>query len=328
MKKTISRREMLKMMAMGTAGTIVLAACGPAVASSTATPAAPTSPPFTALSLAAPDPKYGGEIKSIEAPDPNTVTFNLLNPDPAFIAKVAFASFEILPKALLDSTGGDSAKIDNNPIGTGPMMLKEWVRGDHITLVSNPNYWDVKPTVATFIIKWSAQSAQRLLELQSGNVDGFELVGVDDIPTVQKDTTLQYNPAPATDTLYFGFNNTVKPWDNEKIRQALAMAIDKERIVKNFFPAGSTVADQFLYPQLKPGYTDGLAWYPFDQNQAKTMLTDAGFDFTQSYKFSYRQASRGYAPNPDQIAQDVQAQLAQIGVQIQLDVQESEHLDR
>jgi ABC-type transport system substrate-binding protein len=151
----------------------------------------------------------------------------------------------------------------------------------------------------------------------------MELVGPEDIATVQKDTTLQYNAAPATNTLYFAFNNTMKPWDNEKVREAIGMAIDKKRIVDNFFPAGSTVADQFLYPQLKPGYTDGLTPTAYDPTTAKQMLTDAGFDFSQTYLFSYRQATRGYAPHPDQIAQDLQAQLAQIGVQIKLDVQES-----
>lgn len=303
---------------------IVLTACNTAASTPTATsvPPAATTVPLTALSLSSPDCK-AGNIKSIEAPDPNTVTFNLCTSDPAFISKVAFAAFEILPKALLDSTGGDTAKISNTPIGTGPLMLKEWVRGDHMTLVPNPNYWGTKPTLQTLIIKWSKETAQRLLELQSGNVDGIELVGPEDIPTVKKDATLQFTPAPATNTLYFGMNNTVKPFDNEKVRQAFAMAIDKKRIVDNFFPAGSTVADQFVYPELKPGYTDGLAGTEYNPTQAKQMLTDAGFDFTQTILFSYRQATRGYVPHPDQVAQDVQAQLAEIGVNIKLDVQES-----
>ncbi len=330
----MKQRFVLVVVTMFLMASMFMTACQPA-ATPTAAPAptqpaaAPaatdtTAPPaFTPLSLAAPDCNYGGNIKSISAPDANTVVFNLCAPDPAFPAKAAFAAFEILPKALLDSTGGDSAKIGNAPIGTGPFMLKEWVRGDHMTFVANPNYWGDKPTLQTLIIQWSKEPAQRLLELQSGNVDAIELVGSDDIPTVQGDSTLSYSPIPATNTLYFGMNNTVKPFDNEKVRQAFAMAIDKDRIVKNFFPAGSITAEQFLYPQLKPGYTDGLKWYPYDQAKAKQMLTDAGFDFSQTILFSYRQATRGYAPHPDQIAQDVQAQLAQIGVNIKLDVQES-----
>ncbi len=308
-----------------------LAACQPAAPAQPA--AAPTTPPqptataapaaFTPLSLAATDCSYGGIIKSVSAPDPNTVVFDLCVSDPAFPAKAAFAAFEILPKALLDSTGGDSAKIGDAPMGTGPFMLKEWVRGDHLTLVPNPNYWGPKPALSTMIMKWSKEPAQRLLELQSGNVDAIELVGAEDIATVQADKTLVFAPVPAINTLYFGMNNTKPPFDNEQVRQAFAMAIDKARIVKNFFPIGSTVAEQFLYPELKPGYTDGLNWYPYDQAKAKQMLTDAKFDFNQEIPFSYRQATRGYAPHPDQIAQDVQAQLAQIGVKIKLDVQES-----
>ena len=140
---------------------VVLTACTTATGT-TVSPTATTAP-FTPASLAAADCKYGGEIKSISAPDPNTVVFDLCTPDPAFLAKAAFAVFEILPKALLDSTGGDSAKIGQNPIGTGPMMVKEWVRGDHLTLVPNPNYWGTKPTTQTLIFKWSKETAARLL---------------------------------------------------------------------------------------------------------------------------------------------------------------------
>jgi ABC-type transport system substrate-binding protein len=275
------------------------------------------------LTLAAPDCKYGGEFKSIVAQDANTVVFNLCYSDAAFPAKAAFASEEILPKAVLDETGGDSAKIGAAPVGSGPFMLKEWVKGDHLTFVPNPNYWDAKSTIQTLVMKWSAQPAQRLLELQSGNADAIELVGPEDFGTVQKDSTLAFFPIVATNTMYFGMNNTKPPFDKEVVRQAFAMAIDKARIVKNFYPAGSAVADQFVYPLLKPGFTDGLQWYPYDQAKAKQMLTDAGFDFSQTIPFSFRTNSRGYVPNPSQVAEDVQAQLAQIGVKITLDVEES-----
>ena len=308
------------------AATTTPAALPTAAPAATDTPAAAV-PPAAAVSyplkLAAPDCKYSGEFKSIEAPDANTVVFNLCYTDAAFPSKVAFASNEILPKALLDSTGGDSAKIGAALIGTGPMTLKEWVKGDHLTFLANANYWGGAPTLKTLVMKWSAQSAQRLLELQSGNVDAYELVGPDDIATVQKDTKLSFQPIVATNTLYFGMNNTKPPFDKEAVRQAFAQAIDKQRIVDNFFPKGSSAADQFLYPGLKPGYTDGYKWYDYNPTAAKQALTDAGFDFNQIIPFSYRTNSRGYAPDPSQIAQDVQAQLATIGVKIKLDVQES-----
>jgi ABC-type transport system substrate-binding protein len=335
-RRVMKHQNMYKLLAFVVLASMVLAACAPAAAPTAVatpvppTPSQPTAPPVAAvtypLKLAAPDCSYGGALKSIEAPDANTFIITTCNPDPAVLAQAAFATFEILPKALLDSTGGDSAKIGAAPIGTGPFILKEWVKGDHMTFVANPNWWGGAVSLKTLIFKWSTQAAQRLLELQSGNVDGIEYVGPEDIPTVQKDTTLSFHPQSPADTLYFGMNNTKPPFDKEAVRQAFAMAIDKQRIVKNFFPAGSTVADQFLYPDLKPGYTDGLAGVEYNPTKAKQMLTDAGFDFNQEILLSFRTNARIYAAVPDQIAQDVQAQLAQIGVKVKLDVQQSSTL--
>jgi len=327
-------RKLFALLAVLVLTSMVLAACGPAATPAAAPTEAPAAAPTTApaataasgpypMKLEASDCSYGGALKSIEAPDANTFIITTCNPDPAVPAQAAFASFEILPKALLDSTGGDSAKISSAPVGTGPYTVQEWVKGDHITFAANPNWWGGTVANKTLIFKWSAESAQRLLELQSGNVDGIELVGPEDIPTVQKDSTLSFYPLTPANTLYFGMNNTKPPFDKEAVRQAFAMAIDKQRIVKNFFPAGSIVADQFLYPGLEPGYTSGLAGVTYDPVKAKQMLTDAGFDFNQTVPFSFRTNARGYAPVPEQIAQDVQAQLAQIGVKVKLDVQQS-----
>jgi peptide/nickel transport system substrate-binding protein len=303
---------------------MVLVGCqAAATASPTTPPPQPTAVTFTPQKLEAPDCNYGGLLKSIEAPDANTFVLTTCKPDPAIPAQMAFATFEIQQKALLDSTGGDSAKIGASPVGTGPYVMKEWVKGDHITFTANPNWWGGTPSIKTLIFKWSAEPAQRLLELQSGNVDGIEYVGTEDIATVENDKTLSLAGGGTPNTLYIGMNVDKPPFTDEKVRQAFAMAIDKQRIVKNFFPPGSSVADQFLYSTLKPGFTDGATWYDYNPTQAKQMLTDAGFDFNQEIPYQFRTSGRAYAPNQQQIAQDVQAQLAQIGVKVKLEVQES-----
>ncbi len=286
------------------------------------TPPQPTTPSWTPLTLAAPDCS-NGNLKSIAAPDANTFVFTTCKPAPAVPAQFAFSVMEILPKALLDKTGGDSAKIGEAPIGTGPYILKEWVKGDHMTFVPNPLWWGGTQTIKTLIFRWSAEPAQRLLELQSGNVDAMEIVGADDFKTVSNDKTLSFIPVAVPNILYIGMNVDKKPFDNEKVRQAFAMAIDRQRIVKNFFPEGSTVADQFTYPGLTPGYTNGMTWYDYNPTLAKQMLTEAGFDFNQTIPYQFRTPARVYVPNQQQVAQDVQAQLAQIGVKVKLEVQES-----
>jgi len=302
---------------------MALAGCQAAATTAPTTPPQPTAVTFTPQKLEAPDCNYGGLLKSIEAPDANTFIITTCKPDPAVPAQAAFAIFEILPKALLDATGGDSAKIGANPIGTGPYVLKEWVKGDHMTFTANPNWWGGTPSIKTLIFKWSAEPAQRLLELQSGNVDAIEIVGAEDFKTIENDKTLSLIPLAGLNTLYIGMNVDKPPFNNEKVRQAFAMAIDRQRIVKNFFPEGSTVADELAYPGLKPGYTDNLPWYDYNPTQAKQMLTDAGFDFNQEIPYQFRTPARVYVPNQQQVAQDVQAQLAQIGVKVKLEVQES-----
>jgi ABC-type transport system substrate-binding protein len=326
----------------------MLAACGSAAPTATEAPAATeppaaTQPPateapaateapteaaaaFTGDKLDAGDCSYGGEIKSIEAVDANTVKFTLCYSDPALLQKVAFASFAIFDKDYLDETGGDATKINDNPVGTGPYVVKEWVRGDHITFEPNPNYWGDKAANQTLIFRWSAEAAQRLVELQAGTADGIFAPSAEDFEAIQADPNLSLVPYQTGNVFYIGMNNTVPPFDNEQVRQAFAMAIDKKRIIDTFYPPGSTVAEQFIPEDFNPGFStsgDGATWYTYDPDKAKQMLTDAGFDFNQTLQLSYRDVERVYLPHVNQVAQDIQAQLADIGVKVELNKVES-----
>jgi peptide/nickel transport system substrate-binding protein len=324
---------------------VALASCTPAGTASPAPtqaqpateaptqPAAPTEVPtaaaaFQPMKVEAPDCNYGtadqpAKLKSIEAVDQYTVKFTLCAPDPAFASKVAFSVFSITSKDNLDKNGGDSVKMSDVPDGTGPYMLKEWVRGDHITFVANPNFWGDAPKAKTLIFRWSEQSSQRLLELQSGTVDGIDNPAPEDFKTIEADSNLKIYPRPPLNIFYIGFQVDLKPFDNEKVRQAFAMAIDRKRIVDNYYPEGSLVATNFVPPAIEPGYNANQPWYDYNPDEAKKMLTDAGFDFSQKIPLSYRNVVRPYLPNPKQVAQEIQAELAKIGVQVTLNEMES-----
>lgn len=265
---------------------------------------------------------YTGEVKAIKALDAKTVEFDLCVPDVAFLSKVAFSSFAINDTAYLAAHVPDGS-IVQTPNGTGPYMLKEWVKGDHITLVANPN-WTGTPVLApTVVVKWSAEAAQRLVELQSGNVDGIDNVGTTDFTTVTNDPTLKLYPRDGINTLYLGMNVADKPWDNVQVRQAIAMGIDRAQIVKNFFPGGSSVADYFT-PCAIPNGCVGDPWYTFDPVAAKKLLADAGFPNGFTTKLQLRDAVRGYMPQPKIIAQEIQAQLKKnLNITATIDVQES-----
>jgi len=293
----------------------VLTACGGAPATATEAPViteppateapateAPTEAPATEAPAAyegmlveAPDCEYGGEFKSIQAVDQHTVKFSLCYPDPAFLSKVAFAAFSIQDGDYLDEMGGDSAKMSETPNGTGPFMVKEWVRGDHITFEANPNFWGEASTIDTLIFRWQAEAAARLLELQSGTVDGMFLPSSDDFETIQGDSNLKLYPFETGNVFYIGMNNTIAPFDNDQVRQAVAMAINKQQIVDTYYPPGSIAAQQFVPPSFLPGFStggDGATWYDYDPEAAKALLTEAGFPDGFDVNLSYRDVNR------------------------------------
>lgn len=278
---------------------------------------------MSADSLMAPDCNYGGEIKSIEAVDKLTVKFSLCASDPAFPQKVTGSSFGIMDKDNIAETKGDAKTISEKPVGTGPYILKEWKRGDSVTLEANPNYWQGQSKNKQLVIRWSKEAAQSLLELQSGNVDGIEKVATEDFDTVGKDSKLKLVPIPPLNSLYVGMNVNKAPFDNEKVRQAFAMAVDRKKIVDEYYPAGSQVAQNWAPDSFVPGFSPSVQWYEHDPEGAKKLLTEAGFDFNQEIPLSYREAVRVYLPAPGKVAQEVQAQLAEIGVKIRLEPKES-----
>lgn len=277
------------------------------------------------LTYAAESCDYGGSIQSITAVDAQTVQFQLCVPDPAFPSKVAFSAMGILPSEYIESTGG-TGDLVSAPIGTGPYMLSNWELGSEIVLTRNDNYWGDAPAEATMIFRWNSEAAARLVELQSGTVDGIDNPAPGDFEVIEADPNLALYPREGTNVFYLGINNTVEPFDNVKVRQALAYAIDKQRIIDNFYPAGSTVADQFM-PSVIFGYTAEVEPLAYDPEMARTLLEEAaaedGFTLPIETTLSYRDVVRSYLPQPGVVAQDLQAQLAEVGINVTIDVQES-----
>lgn len=265
---------------------------------------------------------YKGNLAKVEALDALTVKFTLCNPDVAFPSKVAFSALQIMPMEYLEQTQGKGDFLEK-PIGTGPYKLKAWERGNQIVLERNDDYWGEPAKSATVVFQWSTEPAQRLVQLESGAVDGIDNVGVEDIAKVEANSSLQLIPRDPLNVFYLGFNRDKPPFDNEKVRQAIGYAIDRDRIVKNFYPsAGSQAATQFLPPDIF-GYTEGFTDFTYDPEKAKSLLAEAGFADGFETTLSLRDVSRGYLAQPQPVAVDLQAQLAEVGIKVTIDVQES-----
>jgi peptide/nickel transport system substrate-binding protein len=282
----------------------------------------PAAPPYEGMSLAAPDCDYGGMIKEIAALDEFTVRFTMCVSDPAFLSKAAFSPFAIQPKEWIEAAM-ESKQILEKPIGTGPFYVESWNRGDSIVFKKFADYWGDKAFVDTLVFKWASEGAARLLELQSGTVDGIDNPTPDDFETILNDANLQLKEREALNIFYVGMTNTYPPFDNVQVRQAIGMGIDRQRIVDNFYVEGSEVATHFT-PCAIPNACVGEEWYEFDPVAAKALLAEAGFPDGFKTKLYYRDVVRGYLPEPGVVATDLQAQLkANLNIDAEIVVMES-----
>ncbi|MFO7683028.1 MAG: ABC transporter substrate-binding protein [Chloroflexota bacterium] len=262
---------------------------------------------FEPMSVGAENCDYGGKILSIKAVDELTVQFDLCRPDPAFNAKIAFTPFGIQPAEWIAETGGTGQLLEQ-PIGTGPYMLQEWVRGDSVIFQRFDDYWGEPAFAETAVLRWNQEPAARLLELQAGTVDMITFPSPDDYESIQADPNLQLLPVANPNVLYLGMTNTFEPFNNPDVRKAIAMGIDRQRIVDNFFPLGSEVPD-FFTPCSIPNGCAGEPWYEFDPEAARQMLADAGYPDGFETTISYRNVSRGYLPEASPVAVEFQTQL-------------------
>ncbi|KXK18959.1 MAG: putative ABC transporter substrate binding protein [Chloroflexi bacterium OLB15] len=274
------------------------------------------------ITYAAESCDYGGQILSISAVDASTVQFQLCGPDGAFPQKVAFSSLGIQPLEHLIATGGGGDALVRNPVGTGPYQLENWNLGNEIVLAANESYWGDPAHEPTAIFRWLPEAAARLTELQAGTVDGIDNPGAGDFEVIAADPNLQLFERPGLNIFYVGMNNNIAPFDNLNVRLAIAHAIDKQRIVDNFYPPGSTVADQFMPPDIF-GWTEGFEDTAYDPEAARQLLADSGLTLPLEVTINYRDVVRSYLPQPGVVAQDIQAQLAEVGINVTIEVMES-----
>lgn len=276
------------------------------LSSPTPTPPAPAMPTAAPKSL----------LASVEAVDAHTVRFTLNRPDTAFLQKLAFPAFGPQSPANIKKYGGGGDLI-RNPVGTGPFRFVEWVPDDHITLKRNDDYWGKKPKLETLTYRVIKEAPARFLELQAGTVDGVDNLSPDDIPTAQADPDIEVYLRPPFNIGFLGINRAHEPFDDQRVRQAVAMAINKAELVTAFYPPTAEVATQFVPPRIF-GHSEGLEDWPYDPEQARELLAQAGYPDGFHTTLWVMSISRPYFPNPDRVGEALQEDLAAVGIQAEI----------
>jgi peptide/nickel transport system substrate-binding protein len=262
------------------------------------------------------DPDSGApedsNFKSCTVDDENTVTIALNEPSSSFLAAMALTNFTFASPAALEEFDADEGRVNaegifratgtygtEHPTGTGPFMFEEWVRNDHLTMTRNPDYWgEQEGNVETLIFRPIPDNAARLQALQTGEIQGYDLVEPQDFETITGDESLELLERPAFNVGYVGMNQAQKPLDDIEVRKAVAHAINRQEVVDAFYAGQGVVAKEFMPPEVF-GYADDVTEYPYDPDLAKKTLTDAGYDLPVDISFSYpTDVSRPYMPVP------------------------------
>jgi ABC-type transport system substrate-binding protein len=289
---------------------------------------------YTPMTVRSGNCDYGGEIKSVQAVDEYTVRFSLCYADSAFAAKLAAPIFAIQDSDYLNETRGDSAAISAAPNGTGPYILREWRTGIDTTLVISPTYWGVPAATPKIEFRWQPDQARRFSDVDFTAIEGM------DFPSIVMTKPFSYlsytyaNPdlkVVSHDPLnlyYLGFNNTIAPFDNVKVRQAFAYVLDQAVLLDLSFPTGTELATQLVPASVYPGRSAELKWYSTNLDQAVKLLEEAGFDFSQEIPITYQNSPMQTLYSPNTLAMAVRDQLAEAGVKVVLKPLDSSAFER
>ena len=245
-------------------------------------------------------------VDYVETPDDYTVVVHMQAPESVFMDKQWTGDCCVMPYGCDDS-------IAQHPIGTGPYKLKEWLSGDHITIERNEDYWGEPAQCSSITFKIIPEDAAKLIALQSGDVDLSPLQSTD-VKHVEADENLLLQGVTSIRVDSLGFNCKSEYFDDVRVRQAVAYAINRQAIVDGVLEGYGAVMNTPV-AMGKPDYYDGMDAYEYNPEKAKELLAAAGYEDGFDCELCIRE-------NP-LVAQLIQADLAAVGINAKLTQMES-----
>jgi peptide/nickel transport system substrate-binding protein len=213
-------------------------------------------------------------IESVEVVDPSTVKLNLKQPDSSIILALSDRSGMMVSPAAVEKFGADFAQ---NPVGTGPYKMVNWVRNGEIVFETNDKYWqEGLPYLDKLTVKIMPDENTRMNALKSGQVDFYWNVSPDNTQVLKNDKAVVMDSTMRVYLYNMYLNTKLAPFDKKEVRQALQFAINREALVK-----------ALTFDQGKPGYQSFPEGYwaagsgleiPYDPAKSKELLKQAGMD--------------------------------------------------
>jgi peptide/nickel transport system substrate-binding protein len=253
-------------------------------------------------------------IKDIEVVDPKTVKINLTEAFAPLPSVIALFASGIVPADLVQASEAENFDPATawKTRGTGAYMVDGWSKGEPIVMKANPYYWNGKPDVSEVQIEYVPDDNTRILKLQGGETDVIDFVPLSQLKAVDDQENISAKPFTIAQMTFLMLNNSKKPLDDLKVRQALNYATDKDAINKAVYFGFAKVANAPIPPGMYQA-TD-LAGYPFDLEKAKKLMAESsapnGFDLEMQVRSGNTEYSN--------VATIVKDQWAKLGVNVNI----------
>jgi peptide/nickel transport system substrate-binding protein len=264
-------------------------------------------------------------LESIETPDPQTIKLSFAKPYPflrvAFTGSTGRAATILSPRAVKEK----GKAYGRSPVGTGPFKFVEWKEGDFISLERFANYWETDaaggklPYLDKVLIKIIIEPSTLVAALKTGEVDGINNVAPQFVADLRKDPKLTVHTAVGGNWRCLHMNLAKEPFSDKNLRKAVAFALDRKEILSRVEFDEGIIAHGPISPPMSgfydPAYETGKNGQYFDLEQAKQLMKQS--KYTSGAEVMLLSGNAGTAPRQAEV---VQAQLAKIGVKVNIEL--------
>jgi peptide/nickel transport system substrate-binding protein len=270
---------------------------------------------FRAPELNAPSIAQFNLIESVEVVDPTTVRIHTSEPFPALPA--VLTEFWIVPDEYTTENGLES--LVRAPVGSGPYLLEDWTRDGRILLSANEDWWAGVPAIPFVEFRVVPDQNARIAQVQTGEADLVAQVPTEALALLQRSQRARAMEASGPRAYFLGLNQRLDtPLRDERVRQAINLAIDVEQIVDVIFEGRGRPLATLLTPE-QFGFDPTVEPYGYDPEQAVELLAEAGY--ANGFVVDMEAPTARY-PKDAEVAQIVASQLSLVGITVNLDIQE------
>ncbi|HIJ54893.1 MAG TPA: ABC transporter substrate-binding protein [Deltaproteobacteria bacterium] len=264
-------------------------------------------------------------VKKVEATDDYTLKITLETPDNAFMVKLAARDVIAVSQKAVEKYGNDFGF--KAFVGTGPFRFVEWIERDRIVVERNPNYWKKGlPYLDKIIFKYTFDEELALLQLELDKVHILSNVALKYVKTLQADNNIEVKLIPGIQHEQIYLNTKMKPFNDIRVRRALAHAIDRQGIIEGVFEGYAMESVGPYHPWFWTHNSDFKQPYPYDPEKARNLLAEAGYGPNNPLKFQLMVTNKDVFVEQ---ATMIQAFMQDVGVQVEvLPLEKSTLLDR